>query len=408
MNLSNCSRIGSVSPFSNDELEIEFSRFDDDDNAEQQSDRPKRQPSLSQVFPEKEDIEDDFTRGFFENSQQTQAFTNNYFKNDNTEQPRPQQPFKNTAFGNNNREESEEEEDGDFEVEVRPVRQQEQKKGGGGLRHRGGPQTFRTPVQVPPKIFRPKLKQGPLFRQKPRLFGINSRPFNNGPSAPRHRSASGPARHAHDFTGSRDVPIDRNDDLEAPPVIRRPPPQEAQGVRTTTPRPIPTPGPEDFPPPPPPRPTVPTVPPTHPPPITHPPSHYLPAAYLPGNKLDSSNYEDDYDVHEKEDNEEEEGESGFFEVPSGFPSLASLGSGFESMRIRNKRSATDLDGGEQRYRRRQFAASPYAQGRHRRQHSGGGGGNNDYSFQQNFWDDVDIDTRDFFPPQSTPQQQQGD
>ena len=46
-----------------------------------------------------------------------------------------------------------------------------------------------------------------------------------------------------------------------------------------------------------------------------------------------------------------------------------------------------------------------------------GTGNNDYSFQQNFWDDVDIDTRDFFNPQvqqqPTPQvqqqqQQQGD
>ena len=28
------------------------------------------------------------------------------------------------------------------------------------------------------------------------------------------------------------------------------------------------------------------------------------------------------------------GEEGFFEIPSGFPSLMSLGSGFESMKIR--------------------------------------------------------------------------
>ena len=84
------------------------------------------------------------------------------------------------------------------------------------------------------------------------------------------------------------------------------------------------------------------------------------------------------------------------------------------MKIRNKRSAVDLDVGEQRIRRRQYANNPYSQqqqpGRHRRQHSGNS--NNDYSFQQNFWDDVDIDTRDFFNPQAAvpqaPQQQQGE
>ena len=84
------------------------------------------------------------------------------------------------------------------------------------------------------------------------------------------------------------------------------------------------------------------------------------------------------------------------------------------MKIRNKRSAVDLDVGEQRIRRRQYANNLYSQqqqpGRHRRQHSGNS--NNDYSFQQNFWDDVDIDTRDFFNPQAAvpqaPQQQQGE
>jgi len=114
---------------------------------------------------------------------------------------------------------------------------------------------------------------------------------------------------------------------------------------------------------------------------------------------------------EKGDESEKE-DPGFFELPPGFPSLESLGSGFESMKIRNKRSAGDLDVGEQRIRRRQFANNPYSQqqpGRHRRQHSGNS--NNDYSFQQNFWDDVDIDTRDFFNPQTAApqvQQQQGE
>ena len=118
---------------------------------------------------------------------------------------------------------------------------------------------------------------------------------------------------------------------------------------------------------PPPRPTKPTVPPTHPPPITHPPSHYLPASYLPGNKLDSSSFDEDYDIDDRKD-DSEEGNGFFDDAPSGFPSLESMSNGFESMKIRNKRSAKDLDAGEQRYRRRQYAANPtYNEGRHRRQ-----------------------------------------
>jgi len=47
-------------------------------------------------------------------------------------------------------------------------------------------------------------------------------------------------------------------------------------------------------------------------------------------------------------------ENGFFEVPQGFPTLESLGASFESMKLRHKRSATDLDGQEQRFNRRKY------------------------------------------------------
>ena len=61
-----------------------------------------------------------------------------------------------------------------------------------------------------------------------------------------------------------------------------------QVVRTTTPRPIPTPGPMDFPRPPPRRPRPPPTIPTHPPFITHPPSHYETGTYVLNQIHDSS------------------------------------------------------------------------------------------------------------------------
>ena len=109
--------------------------------------------------------------------------------------------------------------------------------------------------------------------------------------------------------------------------------------RTTTPRPIPTPGPMDFPRPPPHllRPRPPPTHPTHPPLVTHPPEHYetvtrLPPSLneIPQTKLtEITDYDDD--TFDNNDNDE-----GFFAYPGSFPSLADLGAGFESMKIRRR------------------------------------------------------------------------
>ena len=109
--------------------------------------------------------------------------------------------------------------------------------------------------------------------------------------------------------------------------------------RTTTPRPIPTPGPNDFPRPPPHllRPRPPPTHPTHPPLVTHPPEHYetvtrLPPSLneIPQTKLTEITEYDDDDTFD--DNQDE----GFFAYPGSFPSLADLGAGFESMKIRRR------------------------------------------------------------------------
>ncbi len=158
---------------------------------------------MSSIFPEvashKED-DDDFSKGFFGTSEPQSVRTNQ----------------------NQNQNPSEyEEEDEGFEVqevEVRPVRQQEHKKGP-ILGHRG-PQSFR------PQIFRQKQKQPQLFRPKQKRFsGGIQRPFpSNGPSAPRHRASQGPPRSAQEYPNEREVSLPRQDEV-APPVIRRPPPQ---------------------------------------------------------------------------------------------------------------------------------------------------------------------------------------
>lgn len=361
------------------------------------STRSNKIPPLSHVFPPKQEIEGDFSAGFFGNSrpfsQEQLPSPPTQHQHQHRQHQRPQEG-QDRVNGDDSANLSNEYDDVDpneeFEVEVRPV-----------LEHEHIDHGFRQPGGGSP-AFRPPLKN-PILRSKPPKLSRPKHPKNFGPGNPRLLLNNGP-------TGPRSRPFQagkpgkghfsypRLDDSQGQ-VLRRPP-QESYG-RTTTPRPIPTPGPEDFPPPPPTRPTVPPTIPTHPPLITHPPSHFLPA-HIPGNSIGSSKFvDDDYDIGDKNFSDDsgddgDNGEAGFFEVPAGFPSLDTLGADFESMKIRNKRSAMDLDGGEQRFRRRQFSeAPPFRPNRHRRQHSG----NNDYSFQQNFWDDVDIDTREFFTPQ---------
>ena len=106
---------------------------------------------------------------------------------------------------------------------------------------------------------------------------------------------------------------------------------------------------------------------------------------------------------EKEDG----GEEGFFSMPSGFPNLSDLGANFESMKIRNKRSADPQESRdyereremmiqERRFvphRRRMRQPQERSYNRHpyrRNENYGGGGGFNN----GDFWEDVD--TKDFF------------
>ena len=91
-----------------------------------------------------------------------------------------------------------------------------------------------------------------------------------------------------------------------------------------------------------------------------------------------------------------DGEEGFFTMPESFPSLATLGAGFESMKIRSKRSAEaarepgdlrDLRGRRGRARRqlrRQLRKQQLLRGQHRRQ--------GDFGFHQDYWDEDDNDS----------------
>ena len=119
--------------------------------------------------------------------------------------------------------------------------------------------------------------------------------------------------------------------------------------RTTTPRPIPTPGPMDFPRPPPRRPRPPPTHPTHPPPITHPPEHYetvtqrLPVSFneIPQTKLtEISEYDEENNDYADDINSVVEEDEGFFAYPGTFPSLEDLGAGFESLKIRRNGRST--------------------------------------------------------------------
>lgn len=199
--------------------------------------------------------------------------------------------------------------------------------------------------------------------------------------------------------------------------------------RVTTPRPIPTPGPGDFPSPPPRRPRPPPTHPTHPPPITHPPEHYehvkqnqqhnnplaLNPLYVGAIQDTLEPFENRYDDHENDYYDYDyndiggggEQSEGFFEFPGGFPSLSELGSGFESMKIRNKRSLPDDDREllQAAEARRVLRNRGRGRGRGRRRGAGGAGGGGPrghqesragFGFRENFWDGVDHDPQNFF------------
>jgi hypothetical protein len=204
----------------------------------------------------------------------------------------PQKQFKADDGGSNvGNEYDDDDDDDEFSVEVRPVNYQEHSKG--YRQQKAGLQSFRSPFKNP--LFRTKPK---IFRPKQKYFGSGNQRAtqSNGPTGPRPRPVQGgPPRREQEF-----FQHPRNDEASNP-VLRRPP---VDG-RSTTPRPIPTPGPEDFPPPPPTRPTVPPTIPTHPPLITHPPSHYLPS-HIPGNNLGSKIVDDDYDVSDKNYNDDDD------------------------------------------------------------------------------------------------------
>ena len=217
----------------------------------------------------------------------------------------------------------------------------------------------------------------------------------------------------------RDVPH------ETPPYYDSP----SYNKGNTTPRPIPTPGPEDFPRPPPrPRPQPPPTHPTHPPRITHPPEHFQNRfnpliAGLPHDLHDQTQSNIDYDdddsywqdeipkrrVHERpvphhslfsDRNEEEADEDeGFFYKPPNFPSLASLGANFESMKIRTKRSANDFEDPLETAESRRYRNSPRIRDvriprRSRQQQQQQRRFNEFSNFNEGFWEDVDTE---FFP-----------
>jgi hypothetical protein len=108
---------------------------------------------------------------------------------------------------------------------------------------------------------------GPNFR----LFGSDGSPLKSGPPVDFEQDPNKSMRPPGPLRGGG------GGSRRPPPPGRNPygggggPPRR----KYTTERPIPTPGPEDFPSPPPRRPTAPPTHPTHPPAITHPPEHFL-------------------------------------------------------------------------------------------------------------------------------------
>jgi len=215
----------------------------------------------------------------------------------------------------------------------------------------------------------------------------------------------------------------------------------SQVVRTTTPRPIPTPGPMDFPRPPPRRPRPPPTIPTHPPFITHPPSHYetvtqklpVPAVDFSFNEVSDSKVKDyDYKEYDKADefidnyqtrlnannaanknkNKDNNQDQGFFAYPGAgsFPTLQQLGAGFESQKLaRNKRSAPEdpliTSEARNRYRNRNVRNrrrlnNARDENRYRNRGSNNNNRNRDqpsrqgFGFENNFW--TDGDANDFF------------
>ncbi len=306
-------------------------------------------------------------------------------------------------------------------------------------------------VGLPPEYYKSPLRQreryneldsprqkGPRFPSKEELqrgfkpYRPPSRPHQEKSfgSDKRHRRRPGHTSFSSDNRSHQSKePLRRRPYPPPPPrspVERRPPRPPLSPVPPpprTTPRPIPTPGPGDFPPPPPRRPPPPPpTHPTHPPKITHPPGHYKTVFRPPRIDYFPEAYEEEFDddsrlsyqrksppfptnpfvgddEHEGHRLYREKTEDGFFAMPESFPSLATLGAGFESMKIRTKRSA-DPDimrlqernsppGALERRRRqlrrqlRQQRRQQQLQEQLRRQ--------GEFGFHQDFWEDVDTD-----------------
>ncbi len=220
-----------------------------------------------------------------------------------------------------------------------------------------------------------------------RLIEVGERPF---PPPPHHPKRLSPARHRRPIVGSS-----------------RP--------FKTTPRPIPTPGPEDFPTPPPRRPPPPPPPPpthpTHPPLITHSPEHFRNfhpplTEYFEEDKTDLYEGESPYDYNQRRSYEDRysthrEEKGGFFERPE---SLEAMGTNFESMKIRqrSKRSAEPdvMRLSHARRARHQHQQHQQQRRRHlrlrnqRRRQQQQQQQLDEFGFDPGFWEDVDTD--DFF------------
>ena len=263
--------------------------------------------------------------------------------------------------------------------------------------------------------FRPKrLSQRPQeevnFNNNPRLKR------KQRPNANERRFPYAPHDKPTHYVDHRARPI------SSPPVQKRPifqqlPRSRADNfienpkfnIRSTTPRPIPTPGPMDFPRPPPRmlRPRAPPTHPTHPPMITHPPEHYESVTKKLPLNIPSISFNEvsdaklsDYDYNDADYNyAEDTGDEGFFNYPGTFPSLEQLGAGFESQKIsRNKRSLEEPLSGSQargplfRIRRRRNNRNGRRNRRNRNENQSRQG----FGFQNNFWDDSNVDADDFF------------
>ena len=277
-----------------------------------------------------------------------------------------------------------------------------------------------------------ELKSQDLYNEVPELVVPEPRPINRQPFQPLRRPkrkrpifqnsilANAPAKKRYPF-----VPHERPTQLvdyraKPRPGGNRPQRKKFQeypeGPRITTPRPIPTPGPGDFPAPPPQRARPPPTHPTHPPLPTHPPEHYdtvtqrtpsspiNPLSVLPfENEIDDSKSDYDYDYSGDTGSSNQESD-GFFEFPGSFPSLEQLGAGFESMKIRNKRSLPDafeeelliasearrLLRNRNRNRNRPRLARLRAQRQQQQARQG-------FNFHDNFWNgDPSLNSDDFF------------